>query len=255
MLTFKSNGVKFRRELARAAKAESIVIRNALNDTVRDVALKDLPRNIRRHFDAPTRFTQRAFYYERAVPAGGGHWKASVKYKYGSKGFRYGSGAAPGTRHYLETQVFGGARAPKAVERLIAGKVNRPGFPRQFYPTSYVPRDRHGNVTRGFWNKVLSDLQAQRQVGSTSNRSAASMKRNKRYRSERFFIPAASRTDLAPGVWVRKGREVHPVLVGTKAMRYRKRLPLFDIERRAVRHRFPLHVKRGQAKQAISRKR
>lgn len=246
MLTIKTNGIKFAAQMRRLGKAQPKVIRNALNDTVRDIARNDLPRNIRRYFDAPTPFTQNAFYYERATSAGAGHWKAFVRFKYDRRSSRFLK------RHYLEAHVFGGTREAKGVEKLIVARLARPGFPKQFYPTEHVPRDRYGNVTRGFWNRVLSDLQAQRDVGTTSNRTARSVKRNKRYKRERFFIPAPKHR-LAPGVWMRRGRKVFPVLIGTKPQRYAKRLPLFEIEARAVRHRLPYYVRLGQKKVAARR--
>lgn len=236
MLTFKSNGIAFRKQVGRVAQAQSGAVRSAVNATAFDVSQKDLPAAMRRAFKAPVRFTLKAFLYRKAVKVAGG-WMARVDYRYAGGHLK---------RHYLEVQVYGGKRPPKAIEKLVSAKVKLPGFPRALYPTAAVPMDRNGNVRRSFWNRMLADLQAFSEVGFAANRTKRSGRRNKAYAKERFFIGAPGVNRLPFGVWGRKGRDIYPVMLGAEHVSYQKRLPLWRIQERAIRHRFPLYLARAQ---------
>lgn len=244
MIRFISNAAAFKAQIERVRRQQAAATVSALNATAFDIAKKDLPRNMARVFRAPVPFTLGAFMYHRAHAVGGGVFKAQVDYKYGGKGFRYGK------RHYLQVQATGGVRPPKGVERKIAAGSGSQIFPKTLYPTASVPRDAYGNVSRGFWNRVLSDLKAQTEQGYAANRTAASLKRNKRYRKERYFYGGIGRAShLALGVWMRQGRKIVPVLMDAEDVRYTRRLPFEEINQRAVRARFPVYLARTRARQ------
>lgn len=243
MISFRLNRAEFVRQLARQRRREALAAVSALNATAYDIVRKDLPRTMARVFDRPTRFTLNAFRYDKATLA---EPVASVVYRYGGKGARFGR------RHYLVTQVEGGQRPPKAVETKLANRaraLGAAGFPARLYPTAAVPRDRYGNVRTGFWNRVLSDVQAQTEQGYGANRTAASLKRNRNYRAQRFFIAGVGRSrHLAPGVWMRRGNRIAPVLLGADHVDYARRFPFWQVAERAVRRRFPLYLARARAR-------
>lgn len=241
MITVRHNLDQVRAHISAVKKAQRAAVESALNATAYEIAKKEFPAAMRAAFSNPTQFTLSAFMYHRAMPVAAG-LLAQVVYKYN-----------PGSRlrrHYLQVQTTGGIRPPKAIETLIWNKVSSrdPNFPRLLYPTKSVPRDAHGNVSRGFWNKVKADLQAASVVGDNSNRTARSTKRNKRYARERFFV-SDGMGSLAVGIWLRTGKgsaeRIVPVLLDAEDVRYTKRLDLERVHIAAVARHFPNYLARA----------
>lgn len=241
MFSLKMNARSFLTSMDRARKENNKAVKSALNSTVYHISQKTVPAYMRKAFENPTKFTQRAFRYERAKWSGNA-FKASVEYKYA----RYGGGFV---RHYLETQVGGGKRKQKGFESLLHAKAISfdPSFPKYFIPSTFARMDRYGNVSRGVYNAVLADLQAMRDP--TANRTKSSTKRNKSYRKRRHFFGSPKVNGLAYGVWVRQGKKLYPLFHAVSdSGTYNVKLDLERIEQRAAIRLYPHYLRRYQAK-------
>lgn len=201
------------------------VIRNALNDTVRDGAA-DVKKEMDAVFDRPTPYAKRGVIYDKAT-------REKLQAAVVVTGDRT-KGALPATA-FLGPQIEGGVRSHKAFEHqliqrghMLKSEVAVPGRD--------TPLDRYGNIGQGYLNRVMGDLQIEyRGAGATRLRTNASVKRNKNYRKARYFIPPRG-GHLHAGVWERVpgSRDIKPVILFVKAQTYAVRLKLQDIvERRA----------------------
>lgn len=190
----------------------------ALNETVRTGRL-EVQKQMETYFDRPTPYAKRGVVYDRAS-------KNSLVAAVALTGDRT-RGGLPATA-FLGPQVHGGLRSLKAFERqlvergmMVVGEVA--------VPAARTKLNRYGNMSQGFLNRVMADLQVDyRGAGATRVRTDQSLKRNKNYRAARFF--AAKRgSHLAPGIYQRdpRGRTVFPVILFVKQKAYAKRLP-FD---------------------------
>lgn len=220
-------------------------IRNALNDTVRDAAA-DVKKQMDVVFDRPTPYAKRGVIYDKATRE---RLQAAVVVT----GDRT-KGALPATA-FLGPQIEGGQRSHKAFERqliqrghMLKSEVAVPGRD--------TPLDRYGNVTQGFLNRVMADLQIDyRGAGATRVRSDASIKRNRNYGKARYFVPQRS-SHLRAGVWERKPgtRGLKPVLLFVKSETYSVRLKLKEIVERRVTADLATNFNRSFV-QMISRRR
>jgi hypothetical protein len=197
-----------------------------------EAAKVDVEREIVKVFDAPTPYTQRAVFIR---PAQKNRLVAQVKLKDQSvKGI-------PAVR-YLIHHIEGTQRQRKGFEeQLIRNGVMPPNM--YAIPTKNAPMDRYGNVPRGIINRILSQLQAQRD--STANESAESKRRylaRRRKRNERYFVayPGRAKTaHLTPGIWERVefgfGGSIRPVFVFTNtAPKYSKRFRFYETVERSI---------------------
>ena len=195
-------------------------------------AQKDLEAEIRKVFDAPTPYTQRAIFVK---PAQKHRLVAQVKLK--DQSFK----GIPAVR-YLIHHVKGTQRQHKGFEQQL---IRNGLMPANMYaiPTKSAPLDRFGNVPRGIINRILSQLQAQRDT--TANESAESKRRymaRKRKRNERYFVayPGRARTaHLTPGIWERVqfgfGNSIRPVFIFTdSAPKYSKRFRFYETIERSI---------------------
>lgn len=202
------------------------IIRNALNDTARDAAT-DVKKEMDVVFDRPTPYAKRGVIYDKAT-------RENLQAAVVVTGDRT-KGGLPATA-FLGPQIEGGLRSHKAFERQL---IQRGHMLKSevAVPARETPLDRYGNVTQGFLNRVMADLQIDyRGAGATRVRSDASLKRNTNYQKARYFVPERGR-HLHPGVWERKPgtRDIKPVLMFVKSESYTVRLKLLEIvERRAV---------------------
>lgn len=208
----------------------------ALNDTAQDV-VDALSNETRAKFDRPTRFTQNAFYTQRATAK---KLEVVVKRK-----------TAVAQKHYLSVQARGGARPQTGLEKALSGVLSLQGPVRSIIPATggsfeAAKLDAFGNWSTGERNRVLSALGAQRD--SAANSTAGSRKRAKGRAS--YFVP---KHGLAPGVYRRDtpgGIPVRVLKVSDKAPSY---APIFDFDRVAEKTyeaRLAFHVKRQMERAA-----
>lgn len=202
------------------------VIRNALNDTVKE-GRKVVQDEMDRVFDRPTPYAKRGVVYDRAT-------KERLQAAVTVTGDRT-NGGLPATA-FLGPQIQGGLRTHKAFERQLIQR----GLMQSTevaVPASRAPLDRFGNMTQGFLNRVMADLQIEyRGAGANRARTDKSLKRNKNYKSARFFVPKRS-SRIAPGIWQGNPKDgtAFPVILFVRSRPYRARFRLVEIvERHAV---------------------
>lgn len=140
---------------------------------------------------------------------------------------------------YLLPQVEGGGRRQKRSEILLT----RAGIlPDGWYlvPSKSVRLDGSGNVPRSLVVKIITDLRASFDVGTTSNRLTRQQarERGKRFRQSRFFVVRPGGR-AQPGIYRRIdsafGRAAQPVMIFTAQPQYDKRLDFFETVERSVR--------------------
>lgn len=198
----------------------------ALNETAKGGRLA-VQAEMDRVFDRPKPYAKRGVVYDRATRQ---NMRAAVVVT----GDRT-KGSLPATA-FLGPQIHGGRRTHKAFERQLIdrGLMDRSEVA---VPANRTPRDRYGNMTQGFLNRVMADLRIDyRGAGATRVGSDASLKRNKNYRNARFFVPKRD-GGLFPGVWQRSPQDdsVFPVMLFIRSESYRVRLHLDDVVDRHVR--------------------
>jgi hypothetical protein len=197
----------------------------ALNETAKGGRLQ-VQREMDQVFDRPTPYAKRGVVYDRAT-------KQKLTAAVVVTGDRT-KGGLPATA-FLGPQIQGGERTHKAFERQL---IERGLMDRRMVavPAQRTPLDRYGNMTQGFLNRVMSDLQIDyRGAGATRVRTNASLKRNKNYRKARYFVPAKD-SRLYPGVYQREpsSNAIFPVILFIPSESYRIRLQLKDVVTRYV---------------------
>ena len=169
-------------------------------------------------FDRPTRFTLSSVLYEKATKKKqySRVYLADIDRKTTHK-----------TADYMRVQSEGGKREHKGIENYLAEQSERLPFPivsKWILPAKGVKLDKHGNLPRGEWNRIISGLKLSREQGFSANITAGSKKRNRR-RAMYFRTPY--------GVMKRTGkRTVKPVLYfAKKKPSYKQRLDFHEVVR------------------------
>ena len=196
--------------------------------------VKDAERDaMSRSFDRPTPFTLNGLFLQGATPS---DQQARVWFKdFAPKG-------TPAAK-YLMPEVHGGLRSDKRLERSL----QRAGYlsaGRQLTPASGASRDQYGNVPRGIYTQILSQLHAS--ADATQFQSARSRRtRARRAGSTQFFY--GNPGGKGRGVWMRTtggrvlgGRtrgSITPIFLEQRPHAYRPRFAFFTIaEKVAAAH-------------------
>ncbi|SDV48695.1 hypothetical protein SAMN05216551_105306 [Chitinasiproducens palmae] len=211
--------------------------RAALNDLATEVR-GELVRKMREVFDRPTPYTLNALYLRRATTQ-------QLTAEVGIKDEAYkGTPAAK----YLAPQIEGGRRNTKGVENALARRsaragelLARLGLSGQFVPAAAASLDAYGNVQRGQYSKLLSQLGAQGDaytnetpISRGRREGKAGAKGRRKRAGPRFFIAGLYRArHLAPGIWVRypfaHGWAIRPVLLAARSTpQYSQRFPFYE---------------------------
>lgn len=240
-LSVKSNVARLARDLR--IEREDLPKRVASALTWTAIAVRDkLKDEMRRVFDRPTPFTLRSFYVKSARA---NDLTARVWLKEPSL-------LRP--EHYLEPQIFGGARPLKPFERrLRAIGVLTPGW--YAVPGQAARLDRFGNMNRGQLVQILSQLKAIGLEGQGYDAQPTSSARSLRNlkRAGQVFVGRPGNRRLPPGVYKRTPGGVQPLLIFVKGVRYQERLDFFGVSERIARREFPLQLAKAAA-QAAARK-
>lgn len=217
---------KFERSMSDVARKQlPYAAMLALNETAKGGRLA-VQKEMDRVFDRPTPYAKRGVMFDKAT-------KQNMRAAVVVTGNRT-KGALPATA-FLGPQIHGGQRTHKAFERQLIdrGLMERGEVA---VPANRTPLNRYGNMTQGFLNRVMADLQIDyRGAGATRVRSDASLKRNKNYRNARFFVPKRG-GHLFPGVWQRSPADnsIFPVMLFIRSEGYRVRLQLEAVVERHV---------------------
>ncbi|WP_439273560.1 hypothetical protein [Pseudochrobactrum sp. HB0163] len=181
--------------------------------------------------DRVTPFAKRGVAYERATAA---NLSAAVIIA----GKSWAKNSTP-PANFLTPQFFGGQRNLKSFEHQLI----RAGFmDKGLYavPARDCPLDQYGNVRVALIVRILADLQiAARTAGYNRQRSAASLKRNARYKNARFFVPERG-SHLHPGVWQRNpvDNSIKPILLFVRMRPYERVINFHQTVQRVAEERF-----------------
>jgi len=217
----------------------------ALTQTAKQAQI-DIKQEMQRVFDRPKPYTLNGTF---VIPAQKNKLFAVVKLKDGSPGPNDQDGIRGTPDQYLRSQVKGGARRPKAFEKLL---INRGLMPPGMYavPTSATPKDPFGNVSAGYFNRIMSQLRIA--TDPLSNATPASKKR-RRTRTSGYFVAYPGRTQtkhLTPGIYERIGTgfgsAVRPIFIYTdQAPTYKARLPFDKIVSRTADNWLRIFFEKG----------
>jgi hypothetical protein len=209
----------------------------ALSRTGRQVKDAEVAE-MRSVFDRPTPYTLNSL---RLQPASRQQLEARVW-------FREFSGKGTVAADYLLPQVYGDTRKAKRFERrlqtvgLLQGR-------RYLVPASGAPLDAYGNVQRGIYARVLSQLQAQFNPQSNQTAGSRGRRRRRRVRGGEFFYGNPGRRGR--GIWERFafafGSAVRPVFLERGRVSYRPRFAFFDVADRVAAKSFGPEFDRAAA--------
>lgn len=183
----------------------------------------NLRQTMKQVFDRPKPYTLNSIF---VIPARKNQLYAVVKLKDGYPGPNDMEGVRGTADQYLRAQIKGGERRPKAFEKLL---INRGLMPPGMFaiPTNAAPRDPFGNVSAGYFNRIMSQLRIA--TDPLSNATPTSLKK-KRNRNVRYFVAYPGRIQtrhLTPGIYERRGKGsssiIKPIFIYTdNAPRYKK---------------------------------
>lgn len=152
----------------------------------------------------------------------------------------------------LSPHIEGGSRQAKAGERRLrtAGILPNGWFA---LPGKGATLDQYGNLSGQWWMMILSWLNAAQWSRQGAMQNRAERVRNRRNRLERqgydlFAVSPAHASRLYPGVYLRKGGQIKPILIFVSSVSYQRRLDWFGVFDRTVRAELP-----GAAANAVQR--
>lgn len=190
---------------------------------------------MQRSFDRPTRWTLNSLRIQYATVQ-------KMQAKVALKDDEYaGKGTPPSS--YLNPEIHSGLRHAKSHE-LALRRVLGLDSGTFMVPGDGAILDSFGNMSRGQVNKLLSYFAANRDVGTTSNLTAAQRAKKlkgtkKRAGVDYMVARAGNKQDLQPGIYERRyltlGVSIKPILIFVKAPYYRKRLAFYEIAENIIK--------------------
>lgn len=173
-----------------------------------------------RFFNAPTRFTQNAFFVQRSTKQN----LEAVVYAEAAKG--------KDRARYLRYGIQGGERRQKGFEKKFLAEVVGTGrIPAgaQLAPTSLVRLDASGNVGLATIKRIQKGLSGSQRGG--------------------FFVGTPKGGDRPAGIYRRSREQLFPYFVVTdRAARYKPRFPMDRIGAQTVERTFMQHFETSLAK-------
>ncbi len=151
--------------------------------------------------------------------------------------------------NFLSPQFFGGQRNLKSFERQLisAGHMDKGQYA---VPARDCPLDQYGNVRVALIVRILADLQiAEGTAGYNRKRTAASTKRNARYKNARFFVPERG-SHLHSGVWQRNPMDnsIKPMMLFVRMRSYGRLINFHETVQRVAEERFARYFAEEVAK-------
>ena len=201
-------------------------VAQAMTDSAK-AAQAQLKADTPRYVDRPTPFTLNATYVRFANP---NRLNAEV----GFKAF----GAKNPAGEYLSPMARGGDRKAKPSEQVLRrGGVIRSG--QYIVPMRAFRGDPYGNVPRGTYTMVLSQLRAFSTAGSTMNASQSRRSKAKRARAGEFFLSSSRRAVLYRPPEGRRQEVETAFMVLNDTPNYERQFPIVDILNREVATVYP----------------
>lgn len=242
-------------ELRKSRTLHATAFARALTKTAFDV--RDEERNeMTRIFDRPTPYTLNSLKVKPAKP---NNLTATVWFR-----------GTEQDSHYILPQVFGGNRMQTRFEYMLR-RIGMLGDREVLVPASNSPAirlDKYGNVSKGQYIQILSQLRAFYLAGSSQNETEAlRSKREKKMYTIRYFFARKGESKfgrgswksgekiqhLQSGIWARvkdiMGSNIYPVFLVAKRAHYRRRFRFYEIAERTINMRFPLQMNRQLLKE------
>jgi len=222
MIELNDSLIKFHKDIDKISKTQTKALTNALNWCAFD-ARKEVQSELSEVFDSPTPFAQGSVFVRQAKPD---NLLAKVDMARGrsrvNASWQYEDGL-------FAPHVFGGQRRYKRIETLLWRK----GILAKNLQASIGKKtrvNRYGNLSRGMYTKILSNLNAHDERGFTAN-TAANKKRS-------IFVAKNKHGDPI-GVWQRTSKKkVNSVLSFGKRAKYKKKLDFFGIIEKEINTNF-----------------
>ncbi|UVA80457.1 hypothetical protein [Pandoraea commovens] len=210
----------------------------ALNRTI-NAAKAVLLYQMRTVFDRPTPYTLNAL---RTQPATKRNLEARVWFKDDTyKG-------TPATK-YLPPQVYGGTRSRKRVEMRLqyAGLMSSDQF---VMPGQGAQLDAYGNVSRGQYQRILSQLKASADTSQNETARSRKRRRGKAIPAARYFV-ARPGGHLKPGVYEARqfahGSAIRPILIFARQPHYQMRFQFYGLVQEVINETLPDEMRAAAA--------
>lgn len=244
MLKIGSNITHVKQAIRKVNRGNMSAFVSALNKTAFDI--RDMEKyEMEKVFDRPTPFTLNSVYLGYATMA---KPESFVAIKRSSSMY-----------HYIRPNIYGGDRPQKRFE-LMLRKIGVLGQTEVTVPApgSGPRRDMYGNVSRGQYVEILSQLQAFYLAGSQQNETPKSRSRNiKKHYKARYFIARKGESrvgggswkggekiqHLKSGIWARYktafGSAIKPVFFFAPKASYKRIYDFYGIAEKTAQKRFP----------------
>lgn len=265
-------GDLFKRTLTALEQRElPYVLQQAVNRTADDMK-QTWERVIPVVFDRPSRLTRNAVFVKKARYSRSSNGRKVSEAAIVMIKDQVGKGTAPA--QYLMPQVQGGPRRQKGLEAAL-GRLGILLGNERAVPAAGAPLDAFGNIRQGIIPQILSQLGANREVGSLSNETTASRARNARRgarvqslksQNRRYFVVrgvgkngyvtnkdgSTRASHLASGIYQRlggrKNGRLRSIFTFVRSANYRKRFDIFGLAQKIYNRRFPFYFEREMAK-------
>lgn len=223
-----------KRELQRARSQIRIATARGITKTLQEIRTTTV-QEMRRVFNAPTRYVLNAFYVraaERDRLTGEVWLKKDPQYR----------------QHPLEVQIRGGSLRPlKRFERALAALgVMQQGW---YAVPAPLALDGSGKVRRGLVQQVLGQARYQRATGPMDKRAQSRQRSAQTRAGGQFVFVPSRRGKLSPGVYLAESRKrgprsggLRPVFRFVPRVSYEKRLDFFGIGQRIVDQRLAKNI-------------
>jgi hypothetical protein len=232
MIKVRLEGLKeIQDQLARAERQIPFAVALGLTRTAQ-IAKREIEADMASVFDRPTRWTLNSL---RLFPAKKDKLEARVWMK------NEADKSVPATR-WLNPEIEGGPRQDKRSEARLRRHGALPGG-KYIVPGKGARLDRHGNLTKGTINKVISGLKAFGDAGYYAN--ATNSKRSlKKGNAQRYFVMRRGTTPI--GIAERTSRRrMHMLLAFVSRPTYRRRLDFYGTGERVVRDHLDKEVSKA----------
>jgi hypothetical protein len=204
-------------------------VAQAMTDSAK-AGQKVIESSMSRYIDRPTPFTVNSTYVSFANP---NRMRAEVGFKqFATKGTPAGK--------YLSAMARGGDRSQKRSESVLryAGVIGKDQYITPSKEGGWAG-DPYGNVPRGTYTKMLSQLKAFRTAGATLNASNSARSRRKRETGGQFFMSRSGRAILYREPGGGRGSTETAFMVLDQAPNHERRFPIVRLLNEEIDRTYP----------------
>lgn len=256
MITLDTNTQGVIKALQKVQTAHREAFKRALDGVAYDIRDEEV-REMKRVFKNPTPYTLNSIKVKRTKDTG--KLEARVWFRNTDSDF-----------HYILPQVYGGDRRQKKFEYRLykIGLLKKHEVLVPATKAGAIRLDRYGNVSRGQYVQILSQLQAFGDDGFRSNQTQKDKEarwkgRRKVIKTEQYFFArnteemevtdglpkGVRRQHLKSGIWARYrtawGTSIKPVFFVADQANYEKRFDFWGVGKKTVDFRWKYQMKRA----------